>query len=195
MVKNGVCQKGKPYSYYMCCQSRTTKTCTSHRIPEQLVTDSVLASLQHIANILEVEKTLSYIESIPFQKEEVQKADAQLTRKQKEIARYGQLKTTLFEFLVDGMIDKAEYLKLKAMYDIRLLEAQTTLEKLKLELENVLQNRSQNALWIEKFKRYQSLDEIDRRIAVRSLTKSRFTRTAALPLHFSTSTILTALWN
>lgn len=172
MVKNGVCQNGKTYSYYMCCQNRTTKTCSSHRIPEQLVKDSVLASLkQHIGNILQVEKTLAYIETLPFQKEEVQKADAQLIRKQEEIARYSQLKVTLYESLADGMVDKAEYLELKAMYDRKSQEAQTAEGKLKQELENVLQNRSQDALWITKFKRYQNLDEIDRRIAVTLIDK------------------------
>lgn len=172
MVKNGVCKDGKAYSYFMCCANRTHKECSSHRIPEQLVTDAVLASLkQHIDNILHVEKVLNYIATLPFKQEEVQKVDAQLTRKQEEIARYQQLKITLYESLTDGMVDKAEYLTLKALYDGKMQEAQSAEGKLTQELESVLQNRNQETRWIEKFKQYRNIDTIDRRIAVTLLDK------------------------
>ena len=167
MVKNGVCQKGKTYSYYMCCTNRTTKKCSSHRIPEQAVQDAVLASLkQHISNILRIEKVLSYIETLPLQRKEIQKLDSQLVRKQEEIGRYQQLKATLYESLTDGILEKSEYLEMKALYDGKLLEAQEAETTLKQEQERILQNRTEESLWIERFKAYQNIDGLDRRIAV-----------------------------
>ena len=167
MVKNGVCQKGKTYRYYMCCTNRTTKKCSSHRIPERAVQEAVLASLkQHISNILRIEKVLAYIETLPLQRMEIQKSDARLVRKQEEILRYQHLKVTLYESLKDGILDKSEYLEMKALYDGKLREAQEAETMLKQEQERILLNRTEKSLWIERFKAYRNIDSLDRRIAV-----------------------------
>lgn len=167
MVKNGVCKKGKTYSYYMCCTNRTTKKCSSHRISEQAVQDAVLAALkQHINHILRIEKTIAYIETLPLQKKEVQKFNAQLVRKQEEIERYHQLKDTLYESLRDGLLDKNEYLEMRSLYDGKLGEAKKAEIALKQEQEHILQNRTEESLWIQRFKAYQNIDRLDRRIVV-----------------------------
>lgn len=121
---------------------------------------------EHIANILDVERILQCIETLPVHQEEVQKTDAQLIKKQEEIARYSRLKTTLYESLSDGLINKAEYLELKAGYDIKIADAQAASEKLKEELECLLQNRTGSSLWIEQFKKYRNITELTRHIAV-----------------------------
>lgn len=70
----------------MCCTNRAKKGCSSHRIPEQAVADSVLMSLkEHISTVLEIEKTLEFLAGLPLQRAEVQKADARLVSKQEEI--------------------------------------------------------------------------------------------------------------
>lgn len=167
MVRNSVCRNGKTYVYYMCGNNRTNKACSSHRISEAALEQAVYLSLKgHIANILNVERILRYIETLPVHQEEVQKTDAQLIKKQEEIARYSRLKTTLYESLSDGLIDKAEYLELKAGYDIKIADAQAASEKLKEELEGLLQNRTGSSLWIEQFKKYRNLTELTRHIAV-----------------------------
>lgn len=167
MVKNGVCKAGKTYSYYMCCTNRAKKGCSSHRIPEQAVADSVLMSLkEHISTVLEIEKTLEFLAGLPLQRAEVQKADARLVSKQEEIKRYEKLKATLYEALADGLIDKSEYLELKAVYDKKMQEARSEEVKVKDELESILQNQSVNSQWIEHFRAYQNIDTLDRRMVV-----------------------------
>lgn len=172
MVKNGVCKAGKTYSYYMCCTNRTKKECSSHRIPEQTVMDSVLASLKkHISIILQMEKMLSFLDTLPLERAKIQKTDARLISKQEEIKRYQQLKATLYESLTDGLIDKAEYLELKAVYDGKMRDAQAAETKLREELENALQNRTQDSRWIGYFKAYHNIDKLDRRMVVTLIEK------------------------
>ena len=167
MVRNSVCRNGKTYVYYICGNNRTNKACSSHRISEAALTEAVFLSLkEHIANILDVERVLQYIETLPIHREEVQKADAQLVKKQEEISRYSRLKKTLYESLSDGLIDKAEYLELKSGYDMKIADAKAASEKLKEELEGLLQNRTGTSLWIERFKKYQNITELTRHIAV-----------------------------
>ena len=117
-------------------------------------------------SILDVERVLQYIETLPIHREEVQKADAQLVKKQEEISRYSRLKKTLYESLSDGLIDKEEYLELKSGYDMKIADAKAASEKLKEELEGLLQNRTGTSLWIERFKKYQNITELTRHIAV-----------------------------
>ena len=167
MVRNSVCRNGKTYVYYICGNNRTNKACSSHRISEAALEQAVYLSLkEHIANILNVERILQCIETLPVHQEEVQKTDAQLIKKQEEIARYSRLKTTLYESLSDGLINKAEYLELKAGYDIKIADAQAASEKLKEELECLLQNRTGSSLWIEQFKKHRNITELTRHITV-----------------------------
>lgn len=167
MVRNSVCRNGKNYVYYLCGNNRTNKACSSHRISEPALTEAVLLSLkEHIANIVNMEQILAYIETLPFHQAEVQKVDSQLVKKQEELARYSRLKVSLYESLSDGLMDKAEYLELKASYDRKIAEAQVSEKKLKEELENLLQNRGENSVWIERFKEHRNITELTRRIAV-----------------------------
>ena len=167
MVRNSVCRNGKTYVYYICGNKRTNKACSSHRISEAALEKAVFLSLkEHIASIMNVERVLQYIETLPIHREEVQKTDAQLVKKQEEISRYNRLKTTLYESLSDGLIDKAEYLELKAGYDRKIADAQSASEKLKEELESLLKNGTNTSLWIEQFKKYRNITELTRHIAV-----------------------------
>ena len=167
MVRNSVCRNGKTYVYYICGNNRTNKACSSHRVSEAALTQAVSLSLkEHIACILDMERVLQYIETLPVHQEEVQKTDTLLIKKQEEISRYGRLKTTLYESLADGLIDKAEYLELKSGYDMKIADAEEAAGRLKKELEALLQNRAGNCLWIEQFKKYQNITELTRHIAV-----------------------------
>ena len=84
MVRNSVCRNGKTYVYYMCGNNRTNKACSSHRISEAALEQAVYLSLkEHIANILDVERILQCIETLPVHQEEVQKTDAQLIKNRK----------------------------------------------------------------------------------------------------------------
>lgn len=167
MIRNTVCKRGKTYVYYMCGNNRTNKACSSHRISGTVLEQSVFLSLkQHIENIADIERILDYIETLPFCRDEVRKADAQLVKKQEEIQRYNTLKTSLYESLSDGLINKEEYLELKAVYDVRLQEAHAAEGRIKEEMKGLLQNRSTNSHWIEHFKKYRNLPELTRHIAV-----------------------------
>lgn len=113
-----------------------------------------------------MEQILAYIETLPLHQAKVQKADAQLVKKQEELARYSRLKASLYESLSDGLMDKSEYLELKASYDRKIADAQESERKLKEELENLLQNRGGSSIWIERFKEHRNITELTRRIAV-----------------------------
>ena len=167
MVRNSVCRNGKTYVYYMCGNNRTNGKCSSHRVSGGQLEQSVFLALkQHIAQTADMERILAYIETLPYRQAEVEKADRQLLKRQEEVDKYSRLKTSLYESLMDGLVDKGEYLELKALYDGKLQEAQAAMARLREEMENLLQSRTGGTYWIEQFKKYQNLTGLTRHIAV-----------------------------
>ena len=151
----------------MCGNNRTNRACSSHRISDKLLEESVFLSLkQHIDNIADMGRILAYLETLPYHQAEVEKADIQRIKRQEEAERYRRLKSSLYESLAEGLIDKAEYLEMKAIYDAKLQDVLAAEAKMKEEMEGLLKNHSANTFWIERFKQHQNLEKLTRHIAV-----------------------------
>lgn len=167
MVRNSVCRNGKTYVYYMCGNNRTKGVCSSHRISGGQLEQSVFLALrQHIAQTADMGRVLTYIETLPYHQAEVEKADRQLMKKREEAEKYTRLKTSLYESLIDGLVNKGEYLELKALYDGKLQEAQAAMARQREEMEKLLKNCAGGSSWIEQFKKHQNLTELTRHIVV-----------------------------
>ncbi len=167
MVRNSVCRNGKTYVYYMCGNNRTNGKCSSHRVSGGQLEQSVFLALkQHIGQTVDIDRVLAYIDTLPYHQAEVEKADRQLLKKQEEAEKYTRLKTSLYESLMEGIVSKGEYLELKSLYDGKLQEAQAAMERLRKEMEGLLQNRTDGTYWIEQFKKHRNLTELTRHIAV-----------------------------
>ena len=167
MVRNSVCRNGKTYAYYMCGNNRANGKCSSHRINSGQLEQAVFLALkQHIAQTADMEQVLAYIDTLPYHQAEVEKADRLLIKKQEEAEKYKHLKTSLYESLMDGLVDKGEYLELKALYDGKLQEVQEIIARLREEREDLLQSRTGCTYRIEQFKKYRNLTELTRRTAV-----------------------------
>lgn len=185
MVRNSVRRNGKSYIYYMCGNNRVNHTCSSHRISNALLEESIFLSLkQHIGNVLNIERILKYMETLPLRKEKLQKTDIQLNQKSEEISRYQRLKKSLYESMLDGLIDKSEYLELKTVYNQKIQEAQEAEKKLKQEIENLFNNRSTNREWIEKFKKHQNITELTRHIVVTLIDRIDIYEGCRIKIHF-----------
>lgn len=185
MVRNSVRRNGKSYIYYMCGNNRVNHTCSSHRISNTLLEESIFLSLkQHIGNVLNIERILKYMETRPLRKEKLQKTDTQLNKKSEEISRYQRLKKSLYESMLDGLIDKSEYLELKNVYNQKIQEAQEAEKKLKQEIEHLLNNRSTNREWIEKFKKHQNITALTRHMVVTLIDRIDIYEGCRIKIHF-----------
>ncbi|MFR9542850.1 MAG: recombinase family protein [Rikenellaceae bacterium] len=172
LVRSSVCKGGKTYFYYMCGKNRREKKCTSHRIADTALSNGVLIALKHhVSSIVEMERLLEYIDTLPYKTAGAKKFDKQILIKEAEVKRYEHLKTALFENMSDGIIDKNEYLRLKAVYEGKQKEAGNAILSLQSEIEKLIQNRTAETLWIQRFKTYQNIDSIDRKIAVNLIDK------------------------
>lgn len=122
---------------------------------------------QHIEAIIELERILQFIETLPLKQLDVQKLDKQIQAKKLEMVKYQTRKTKLYEDLQDGIIDKDEYKQLKENYTVLFNEAEQSYFKLNKELEDIINNRTDKHQWIDFFKQYQNIDMLTRGIIVK----------------------------
>lgn len=185
MVRNSVCRNGKTYVYYMCGNNRTNGLCSSHRISSGELEQSVFLALrQHIAQTADIGRILTYMETLPCHQAEVEKTGRRLFKKQEEAEKYMRLKTSLYESLMDGLVDKGEYLDLKALYDGKLREAQGAVTRLQEEMESLSRNRTGGTYRMEQFKQHQNLTELTRHIAVTLIERIEICEDCRIKIRF-----------
>ena len=76
MVRKTSTVSGKTYAYYVCSAHKAEKKCSPHRIAADKLEETVLSLLQqHISNILELKRVLSFMETVPFQQIDMKKSE------------------------------------------------------------------------------------------------------------------------
>jgi DNA invertase Pin-like site-specific DNA recombinase len=166
LVRNGVKQKGREYAYYMCVSNKTDKSCTSHRISDNKLEETVLLVLRrHIVNLMDMESVLEYVNTLPVKRDELRQTDRLIVQKKEEVERYNRLKRKLHESLADGLIDKTEFSEMKRGYDEKLRHAEETLDRLKTEYNDLWETKGIHE-WIEQFKKHRDISALTRPVVV-----------------------------
>ena len=172
MVRKTVPSGGKKYRYLVCSTNKAGKGCSPHTFSEDKLKSIVLRVVNdHIELIAQVEQVLDYIASLPEQERRIINYDAQMTALENEIKRYQDLKINLYSDMADGVISREEYKEFHAGYDRRIADRQRQLGKLKDERSQAMENSSGNIEWIEQFKKYRHLTELDRECIVHLIEK------------------------
>ena len=151
------------YSYFVCQGQSNEKACSWHRIREKDLLDAVLQSVNlHIKNVLDAERALRDIDEAPSVKLLVQKYESHIEKKEQELQKAEKLKVGIYEDLKDGLLDKAEYLKLKQEFDKRIEEATDAIRSIKKEIAALQENHSEYYAWMDYFKEFGELEELTR---------------------------------
>lgn len=167
MVRKTVPEGGKKYTYYYCSKNKAGEGCTTHCISEKVLEKAILQALQnHIASILDIERILRYIDTLPMQQEEIRKIDTQLLMKQEEIEKYKNLKVSIYEDLKSGLIDADEYREFKDIYGKRCAEAEKAAELLRQDISLILAGKGANSIWMEAFKKNRNITKLSRKVIV-----------------------------
>lgn len=167
MTRKTVTYKGNKYFYYYCPTGKKNGCNGSNMVKEtdliQCVTESIKA---HIRSVASLQNLLDSIDSQAMNKDMCNKISAQIKEIQKQIKKCNEYKSSLYENYVSGILNKDDYKVLKTTYtdDGKRLEA--ALSELETEFDECMNNTSQKALWIEHFKQFENISEIDRNIVI-----------------------------
>ncbi|MCL2508922.1 MAG: recombinase family protein [Oscillospiraceae bacterium] len=154
--------------YYICASSRgKEKCCSSHCIQndklERAVTEAVT---RQIAFALEIEKSLSYIKSLPSQQRNIVNLSAQITDREEEIKSCERYKRSLYEDYKSGIISKEDYIEFGKDYTARITELKQAVLRLHNEAELLLGNDSSALEWLTHFTQYRNIPDFNRQFAV-----------------------------
>lgn len=151
------------YSYFVCQGQSKDKGCSWHRIREKELLDAVLQAVNHhVKNVLNTEKALKDIDTAPSVQFLIQKYENHIEKKEIELKKAEKLKVGIYEDLKDGLLDKAEYLKLKQEFDSRIENASEAIRSLRQEISALQENHSEHYAWMDYFKEFGELQELTR---------------------------------
>jgi len=166
MIRKTVPGGGKKYIYYI-CKSSKLKSCKMHSISEKLLEEAIMTALHtHISNIKSLKRILTFIDTLPVKQEEIQRIDKQLNKIQEETNRYRDIKVSLYESMMSGIIDEDEYRELKESYSQKSDETEKAALKLSGEIDKIRSSKGEKNFWIEQFKEYRNITTLTRKIVV-----------------------------
>jgi DNA invertase Pin-like site-specific DNA recombinase len=172
MIRKLVPSGDKKYAYYVCSAHKQNKVCSPHNISETLLEQAVFQSIRHhIGSIVEIERILKFIETLPLKQLDVQKLDKQIMAKKQELLKYNMRKTKLYEDLQDGIIDQNEYVRYKDDFTKLYNEAEQALFRLNREIEDIVENRTDRHQWITHFTEHKNIDSLSRALLVKLVDK------------------------
>ena len=167
MVRKHYTAGDKEYTYFICSTQKAKKGCSTHSIDEEILTASVLNAIKnHIDMVLEAEKLLELVESIPENQQNVFNYDVQIVKLKEEIERNKNFKLKLYENLQEGMIGQDEYFLFKKSYAMKIQEAEQAIAAIEAEREQMVNNNREQLSWTEVFKQYQNITEVTRNVVV-----------------------------
>ena len=167
MVRKSYNAGGKTYSYFICSTRKAGKGCNTHSIQEDKLMDVVLQSVsKQVDYVCEMEKLLDIVDSLPESQMNVFNYDAQIVRLKEDIERNKSFKLKLYENLQEGLIGQDEYFLFKKSYAAKIMEAEAAIQAIENEREQAVSRNRDSLAWMEVFKKYQNVSEIDRFMVV-----------------------------
>ena len=187
MVRRNVYDKGKQYVYYNCSSNRKNKMeCSPHNIRENVVLEALLPLIQqHISAVIEIEKMLRCIDSLPEKKGTAKTIDRQIKQLEEELEKNQRFKRLAFEKYTEKIIDQKTYTEYTEIYTNKCEEIEAALEKRREELKAVTTNGASRNEWIRLFKKNRNIDALNRPLLLSLIERIEVDEDKSLTVQFA----------
>ncbi len=165
MIRRNVYNRYKQqYVYYNCSSNRKDKkVCSPHNIRENAVLETLLPLIQqHIQAVIEIDKMLRYIDTLPEQKGTAKTIDRQIKQLEDELEKNQRFKRLAFEKYTEKVIDQKTYIEYTDIYSKKCEEIEAALEKRREEMKAVITNGASRNEWIRLFKKNRNIEALNR---------------------------------
>lgn len=162
----------KSYSYFRCNTRSKAERCGLQQVPEAKIETAVLKLLQeHIRAVVELDRCLTEIQQVPYQKLNVAKCEQRREKLEAEIIRYRDLKASLYEDMKEGLISKTDFCDIRGQYDARIADALIAQEQIDRELSIYLSDGQSPNNWMKTFTQHRGLKELSRSTVLECIEK------------------------
>ena len=126
---------------------------------------------EHISAVVELDRCLSEIQQVPYQKINVAKCEQRREKLAAEIARYRELKASLYEDMKEGLISKTDFCDIRGQYDVRIADALIAQEQIDRELSIYLSGEQSPNNWMKTFTEHRGLKSLTRAVVLECIEK------------------------
>nr|WP_312577733.1 recombinase family protein [Sedimentibacter sp.] len=178
--------KETSYHYYYCPAGKKGGCTASARIKESDLISCVLESLKaHIRNIVSLEALLSSADCEAISSRLERRIEAQLTENEHQLKQIAGFKSTLYENMINGIISSEDYKTFRTKYAEDTSRQQQAMTSLRQELAGVRNHTGERLLWMEHFKRFEGLTELDRKTVAHLIQSIRILSKTELQITFN----------
>lgn len=180
-------KSGTTYGYYICgtYRKKSNKLCTKHTIKVEELEKSVLEAIKlHIEILVDTEKLLEQINKSNTKKLANENIENIKQAKEREIEKIVNLKRYLYEDWKNGYITKQEYLEYKQKYEQDIEKLKEVICNLYKQQEKQKETINGNSKWIENFKEYKNITELDRDIITELINYIEVHENKKITIHF-----------
>ena len=158
----------KEYTYFICGGNKGDKhVCSSHRIKEETVYETVLAVIQvHISAALVMEDAMKCIEGADWEARELRKIEEKISFQQEIIDKNRRLLTGAYEDFRSQFLTREEYETFRSQFNGNITEAQAAISHLVSERNSIKGGLTEQQGWLAQFKKYENISEITRSVVV-----------------------------
>lgn len=186
MVRRSVRKNGKQYFYYHCSTFKSGEGCSSHNISDVTLQKVVLNAIRNqVALIVKADAIIAQIENIPQQQFGIKVLDTQMKAMGVEIQKYKDLKSNLYQDMIDGIITREEYRDIKQTFSQKIETAEESVRELERKKKRMLSNEMRTQKWVEEFKQCQNIKTLDRKVAVMLLNRIVVYSSDRIEIHFN----------
>lgn len=141
MIRKSEKHNGKIYTYYVCSVNKKTKQCSSHRISESKLAQTVITVLKfYIALILDRESIEPKINTNFLYERKVKKLNEDLNIFENELEKAKYLNLCLYDDLKENILTENEYKELKTIYNASINSLTNKIKNRKSEINKLNYN-------------------------------------------------------
>lgn len=165
MIRKPETHNGKRYIYYVCSVNKKTKQCSSHRISESKLIQTVMYVLKlYILLILDRENIESKINVNFLYERKIKKLNDELNIAKDELQKAKYLKHGLYDDFKEEILTEIEYKELKSIYNGSINLLRSKVENIKSEIHNI--NCNDNIEYFNNFLKFKDLQILDHSLLV-----------------------------
>ena len=162
----------KKYAYYMCSNHKNNKSCTSHRIREDILENNVLAAVRDcVAILIDAEVVIKKAENLSSERIDIKKMQERINANKAVIHKLNSDLAALYLDYKDGMFEQKEFIIIKNEFETKKAAAEKAVEQIMTEMEKVRQGDTDRNALINEFKKYKNITKLSRAMAVSLINK------------------------
>lgn len=159
--------KGIVYYYCRTYKDQSKKACTKHTIKHIRLEAAVLFAIQQQVYLsVDYSKAVEQINRAPLVKSQSKKLTDTIEQKERELAKIGRYKQSIYQDWKDGEISHTDYRHMKEDYERQAEALQEVIERLqaeRVELENGIDTENP---FLATFRQYQNIETLSRDVLI-----------------------------